>query len=595
MKRSYAILFILLSILSFNCQKETSMEDGGFQPGLNSKDPVTATVQGNVVDENGTPAAGVSIKVGNKVVQTDAKGYFRIINASLDRSSSLVTAEKPGYFKSYRTFQASSAANHIKIKLLKRSLTGTISAGGGDVALANGSKVSLPANAVVKAAGGTYTGDVRVYAAYIDPTANDIDVAVPGSFTADNTEGNRVILASYGMIAVELESTTGEKLQIADGKEALLNMPIPTSLQSSAPSSISLWYVNEETGIWKEEGKAVRSGNTYSGSVKHFSFWNCDIGLPTVTLTLSLKNEKGIPLVHTGVRLKGYANGGLVQAYGYTDSLGMINGLVLAGQTLTLEVLGGECNNVIYTTTTGPFTTNTNIGTITISSVNAAIITIKGKLVNCVGAPVTNGTALINVENNSYYVSTDQQGGFSMAYIKCGTNTQPVAIIGIDNTEMQQGTAAGLTLGTSPELNAGNITACGVSAAEFVNYTVDGTNYQLNNFNPSDSFTYYTYPWQEPSTQVAHSLGASNLAAGKLVWIWSISPAAAAGSFPMDRLSVNQYGSVNLISPSTISVTTYPQVVGGFIEGSFSGSFRDSMQQNPIHVINGSFRLRRQR
>ncbi len=595
MQRSYAILFMLLSILSFNCQKDLSMEGGGPQPGVHSKDPVTATVQGNVIDENGAPATGVTIKVGNKVVQTDAKGYFRIINASLDRSSSLVTAEKPGYFRSYRTFQASSAANHIKIKLLKRSLTGTISANGGDVALANGSKVSLPANAAVKAAGGSYTGDIRVYAAYIDPTANDIDAAVPGSFMADNTDGNRVILASYGMMAVELESTAGEKLQIADGKEAALSMPVPASLQSSAPSSISLWYVNEETGVWKEEGKAVRSGNTYTGSVKHFSFWNCDIGLPTVSLTLALKSDKGLPLIHTAVRLKGYANGGVTQVSGFTDSLGVASGLVLAGQTLTLEVIGGECNNAIYTTTIGPFATNTNIGTITISSANASIITIKGRLVNCIGAAVTNGTALINVENNSYLISTDQQGGFSMAYVKCRANAQSMSITGIDNAEMQQGTAASFTLGTSPEVNAGNITACGVSASEFVNYTVDGTNYQLNNFNPSDSFTYYSYPFQEPSTQVNHMLGASNLAAGKLVWIWFTSPTSAAGDFPMERLSVNQFGNVSLVSPATVSVTTYPQVVGGFIEGSFSGSFRDSTGQNPVRLINGSFRLRRQR
>ncbi|MCG2617626.1 carboxypeptidase-like regulatory domain-containing protein [Terrimonas sp. NA20] len=594
MKRSYIILFALLSVLSFNCQKETSADGFGDTPGVDSKDPITATVQGNVIDENGAAASGVSIKVGNTMVQTDSKGYFRIINASLDKIASLVTADKSGYFKSYRTFQATDAANHIRIKLVKRKLAGTIGASGGEVTLANGSKVSLPAGAVIKAAGGTYAGDVRVYAAYIDPTANDIGDAVPGSFMADNAGGDRVILASYGMMAVELESVASEKLQIAEGKEAVLTMPIPASLQTSAPASISLWYVNEETGVWKEEGKADRSGNTYTGRVKHFSFWNCDIGLPTVTLTLSLKNEKGLPLVHTAVRLKGTANGALTQGHGFTDSLGSVSGLVLAGQLLTLEVLNDQCNSVAYTTTVGPFKTNTDIGTITIPSVAASVLTIRGKVLNCSGVTIANGTAMISVENASYYVSTDQQGEFSMAYIKCGNNAQAVSIIGIDNGAMQQGTAVSFNTGTSLELNAGNVVACGVSATQFVNYTIDGVSYQLNNFNAADSFTHYVFPMQQPATEVGHSMGASNLATGRLLWLSFISPGAAAGTYPLGRLSVNQYGNTSVISPATVSVTKYPQVIGQYIEGTFTGSFRDSVGQDPVHRINGSFRLRRQ-
>ncbi|MET0463765.1 MAG: carboxypeptidase-like regulatory domain-containing protein [Chitinophagaceae bacterium] len=594
MKRSYIILFTLLSVVFFNCQKETSADGFGDRPGSGTKDPITATVQGNVIDENGAPASGVSVKVGNKMVQTDSKGSFRIINALLDKGASLVTAEKSGYFKSYRTFQAMDAANHVKIKLVKRKLAGTISAAGGEVTLDNGSKVFLPANAVVKAAGGSYAGDVRVYAAYIDPSANDIDAAVPGSFMADNSRGDRVVLASYGMMAVELESASSEKLQIADDKEAVLTMPIPASLQASAPASISLWYVNEETGIWKEEGKAERSGNTYTGRVKHFTFWNCDIGLPTVTLTLSLKNEKGLPLVHTGVRLKGMMNGALTQAYGFTDSIGSISGLVLAGQTLTLEVVNDQCNNVVYTTTVGPFSSNTNIGTITISSVNTSIVAIKGKLISCAAAPVINGTAMITVGNSNYYVSTNQQGEFSMAYIKCGTSQQAVSITGIDNLGMQQGTAANFSIGTSPELNAGNLVACGISASQFLNYTVDGTNYQLNNLNASDSLTYYAFPTQQPSAGFVANISGFNMTSARTLFLSFFSPTQAAGTYPVNGLAVNQFGGVSLISPTTVTVSGYPQVVGEFMEGSFTGSFRDSVGQGPVRTINGSFRLRRQ-
>ena len=120
---------------------------------------------------------------------------------------------------------------------------------------------------------------------------------------ADDRNNNRVTLASYGMIAVELESTAGEKLQIATGNSATLTMPIPSSIQSSAPATIALWSVNEQTGIWKEEGTATRSGSNYVGTVSHFSFWNCDISIPAVNLSMTIKDEHAVPLVHAHVRL----------------------------------------------------------------------------------------------------------------------------------------------------------------------------------------------------------------------------------------------------------------------------------------------------
>src|SRR6185369_10489629 len=145
MKRIYSLLFIFLSILSFHCQKELNPGPGNII--INNESPVITTLQGNILDENGLPATNVTVKVGSKVTSTNARGYFRIVNASLDKKTSLVTAEKQGYFKAYRVFSATSGVNQVVIKLIRRNLAGVINAAsGGEVALANGSKISLPAN-----------------------------------------------------------------------------------------------------------------------------------------------------------------------------------------------------------------------------------------------------------------------------------------------------------------------------------------------------------------------------------------------------------------------------------------------------------------
>ncbi len=238
MKRIYyAIVLICISIIYFNCQKEISYNRLGVTGTENNNaDPVTATLQGNIQDETGQPLTGVIIKVGSKTASTNARGYFRVVNAPLDKYTSLVIADKPGYFRAYRVFNATSGVNQVIIQLIKKTLAGTVnSSSGGTVALTNGSAVSFPANSVVKAAGGSYSGTINVFAAYIDPSSPQIARTIPGSFLANDKDGKQVTLASYGMMAVVLESASGEKLQIASGKTASLTTAIPVSLQASAP------------------------------------------------------------------------------------------------------------------------------------------------------------------------------------------------------------------------------------------------------------------------------------------------------------------------------------------------------------------------
>src|SRR5215211_7093737 len=178
-----AIVVCSIAVFLFQCQKEISLQNG---TGQVSSNPLLGTIQGNVMDENDQPATGVVVKVGTKSATTDTRGYFRITGASLDPNASLVTAEKAGYFKAYRTFKATSGANQVALKLTKKIMAGTISAStGGEVTLSNGSKVSLPANGIVQASdGAAYSGTVTVYAAYIDPASVEIDRTIPGSLMA---------------------------------------------------------------------------------------------------------------------------------------------------------------------------------------------------------------------------------------------------------------------------------------------------------------------------------------------------------------------------------------------------------------------------
>jgi hypothetical protein len=584
--RSKIQLFALacLSLILVQCQKEASYT-GGPDPVIETPLPITATLQGNVYNENDLPAAGVTVKVGSKTAITDSKGYFRIMSAALDKKSSVVTAEMNGYFKAYRTFSATSGTNHIEFKLTKRNLTGTIDAAtGGEVSLTNGAKVQLPASGVmIASSGAAYTGTVNVYAAYIDPTLTDIGLTVPGSFMADNANGTRVILESYGMMSVELTSPAGEKLQVKTGSVSKLTMPIPTSIQGSAPATIPLWYVDEQTGIWKEQGTATKSGNLYVGDVSHYTYWNCDLPNSSMPISFTLKNAAGDPLVHANVTIVRASAPNQGSAHGYTDSLGQASPIVPANQLLIMNVYD-PCGNIIYTQNIGPFIQATNLGVITISNSVNSSVTVTGTLKNCAGNPVTNGYAVLVYNNVVRYGHANANGEFHISFIKCNNSTIAGSLVGVDATTNVQGNPISVTI-SQTVTNIGNYSACGVSSQQYINYTLDGVNYSILGL-ATDSLTAFTTS-QGTTFYNTYISGFTNTNQNEITFRFN-APSQVPGTYPITELNVNNKHAGN--PPVSVNITNFPLTPAEFYEGSFSGNFTDSLA---THTITGNFRVRR--
>jgi len=64
MKRIYYVLFVVTIVLiSIECRKELSGENTFPGQGNNQSSPISATLQGNIIDENDQPAGGVVVKV----------------------------------------------------------------------------------------------------------------------------------------------------------------------------------------------------------------------------------------------------------------------------------------------------------------------------------------------------------------------------------------------------------------------------------------------------------------------------------------------------------------------------------------------------
>lgn len=595
LKRPVSLLLTILFATSFffSCDKELSSENGGnaLAPDLTTQ--VSSSVSGFVTDEYDQPVPNATVKIGSVTITTNKFGFYEARNVMVVKNAATVSVVKPGYFKAVRTFITSTGKhNFLRIKLIPKIISGYIDATtGGSVTLANGLIVSLPDNAVVVASTGlAYTGTISVAAHWISPATNDMHTKMPGDLRGLDQTGALKILETYGMAAVELMSSSGELLQVATGKKATLTIPLPASLSSSAPSSIPLWYFDETIGLWKEEGSATKTGIGYVGQVSHFSYWNCDVPSAFVQFNCTVTDAVGLPVKNALVKISRVGNPNAA-GYGFTDSSGYTGGSIPANAQLKLEIFSEYgCGTPAYTQNFTTTTANVSLGQITVSAIHIA--SLNGTVTNCSANPVTNGYVIIERGNNFYRQPISAAGNFNLNLVLCSTN-DVVNIIGVDNGTLQQSPSLTYTLVTGNN-SIGNISACGTSIQQFLNYTVNGSSYSFS--IPSDSL--YSFLNLQSPPVASYQVSAFRIGG-------SAANNYASMSFTQPNIGINSvqslvsFGgsdisdSLSITTPINVNITEFGSV-GQFMSGNFSGVMTGKPPANTLYNISGSFRVRRQ-
>lgn len=427
---------------------------------------VAATITGSVIDENNQPVANAAVIADTYTASTDAMGNFTFRNVNISAANGHVSVTKAGYFKGTRSFVTEAGKNNfVKIQLIKQTVTATITAAAGGAVTTNGAVITFPVNAFVTASGAAYTGNVKVYSTWIDPTAPNLPLVVPGDLRGINSSNGEYLLKSYGMVGAELKDDNGNILKIAPGKTAAINFPIPASLQSTAPATIPLWHFDEAAARWKEEGTATKTGNTYTAQVNKFSFWNVDVPGNFINLDMRLVNSaNNLPLANTLVKITSLTTN--TSAYDHTNDSGYVSGYVPKNENLKLEVITGTAcntNTVVYTQNVGPYTTNTSLGNISVTIPGNLVITFTGSVRNCNNQPVTNGYVSLSLANGTSTIAyTNASGLVNFSIIHCGGSNIAYSYNAVDlSNGTYSSTANGIA--TSNNVNLNTIAACGNS------------------------------------------------------------------------------------------------------------------------------------
>jgi len=259
-------------------------------PNTNTGDSTTTStgnnkVEGSIRDYSTAQGiAGVTVSSGSSQVTTDATGNYSLSGlASGDRV--LVSIQKEGYARTSKIVSLSGDAitANLNVDLLPVGASQDFDPSSNAVIEVTNSsaRVEIPANGLVLANGNLPSGNIHADITPVNP-ALDIDL-MPGDMTTRDSRNQLVPIESYGAIIADFTDGSGNKLNLAAGSRATIRIPV-ASRGGNTPTTIPLYYFDENQGIWVEEGTATLNGDYYEGTVSHFSTWNADYLFENITI-----------------------------------------------------------------------------------------------------------------------------------------------------------------------------------------------------------------------------------------------------------------------------------------------------------------------
>ena len=244
---------------------------------LQPKPAITTTVAGIVIDETGKPVPEADVNIHGEAALTDVTGSFVMTNIQVPGNRCVIQTKKSGFFAGTKAVTPEeNGRSDARIVLMASPVTHTFESTAGLVAsLPDGSEVRIPADGLADASGNQYLGLVNLSVRRMDPMAGNFGAVVPGGdLLALRKDQSTSVLNSYGIFRVQMTSLSGESLQLSPGATSTLLMNIPHGQLDTAPEKIPLWHFDEDKGVWREKGFAIRDGSKYVGTVSQITDWN---------------------------------------------------------------------------------------------------------------------------------------------------------------------------------------------------------------------------------------------------------------------------------------------------------------------------------
>lgn len=344
-----SILVIGLLIAAAGC---SSSDSGGAKGQDKMKEYSTpqnyAMVVGTVKARGGAPLGDVQVSVGGLKVTTNNQGYFALAQIP-ENPNTVVNFRKDSFVPNTKTLHTRvGESSFLEVEMSPGAAAANFDSVQGVNANNGSARVIIPPDSLVLPDGRPYSGPAKISVTPFDPSTPEGHKAFPGNFLGVQADGEVIPFRSLGFVDITPTTPDGTPLQLKEGAEAEIEVPIGGALLNSAPDSLPLWFFNTQDGQWHEEGVAVRSGNIYRSKVRHFSIWNCDVGLRRAHVIGRVVNcgEDGLPVKGARVTIQNVF-AGWTSGESSTPADGTFRIPVNAGEPVTLWAdKGGQKSTV---------------------------------------------------------------------------------------------------------------------------------------------------------------------------------------------------------------------------------------------------------
>jgi hypothetical protein len=600
--KNWIFLLLALPLLTFSCRKDLDTITTSTTTYQAPEILVTASLTGQVIDENGEAVSNAIVRLGNKATVTNEVGLYQFKNETMNARGTYVTVIVDGYFHASDRFYPVGGSHHTNtIQLIRKTNVGTVSGAEGGIVAFEEAGITFEANSIANSQGQLVSGTVNVAAKWLNPTAENLGDFMPGDLYGFDKDGREVVMTTMGMLAVELTDEAGNEVNIANGRTATVRFPVPAELQSKAPATIPMWHFDETDGIWIEEGSATLEDGIYVGEVSHFSYWNVDIpcGTEVVYISGCMIYIDGTGAAHQQFHLS-YGADLLHLGYGSTGNQGEFNGPVPANEIIVFEIYD-DCGEEINVIEVGPFSEDTELEECFLAASNNDV-TIFGELLDCNGQPVDGGIIQFDWGTwNGGMVVTGENGTFSTVLTNCSSALE-ITLVGYDISNLES--TGELTYTLTETTDIGAITACENPLENYIDSDMNGR--EIYFFNPYLLVDSIPFNPDSLSESLYSSISATNISPtgdydNIQIWVSDIAVGSYTGIDAAFIYQMDTNSPINLFpnpcyppcETVTINITSNGGP-GGFLVGDYSGTISgfDQMQM-PINdvPVSGTFRV----
>lgn len=422
MKNLLAVLIVIL--LANSCREDLITESTVIDDPIPTNTYVYEFgVFGLVVDEDGDALEEATVTISRVIELTDENGYFEFEAVDGTEDGIYILAEKEGYVDGGVLLVPNGENDQqVRIVLVKDNSSTLLSnSSGGVLSLQNGAEVIIPNNAF------DVSGDVNVNAHFIPNTRENFHEVYPSALVGKNQDDELKYLNSIGAVVVEFTDDQGNKLNLKNGIEVILKLPIPNDAYSW-PDEINLWSLNESTGYWEAESTAKKVGEFYEGTVEHFSWWSASDPVDLVDVCFTIVDESGKAVPNIEVLFLSWYTG-YIQS-GFTDSDGGLCTKLGEGDENILLIVD-ECFSTLHDEiySASPEETSKEI---VVSSLPIQA-RFEGTISACDGSEVEDGYLSFDLGYDKKVVQIED-GKYSFSSY-CGYDDRSVEVLAVDKSD----------------------------------------------------------------------------------------------------------------------------------------------------------------